>query len=267
MSTLYVVGTPIGNLKDITYRAVETLKSVDLIACEDTRTSLKLLSHYEISKPLISYHKHNEKERSLEIVEMLENGKNVAVISDAGMPGICDPGAILINECREQNIKVEIIPGPSACISALSLIGLESSSFTFLGFLPEKQSDKLKVIDGIKNLQHPVAMYVSPHDIQKTVSLLLKELGNRRCFLVRELTKIYEEVLSTTLADFSCTEKGEMVFVIMPSDVTSMYDSMSVEEALTHCINNGMDKKEAVKLIAKEKKLPKNEVYSYAIKI
>ena len=267
MSTLYIVGTPIGNLKDITYRAVETLKSVDMIACEDTRTSLKLLSHYEISKPLISYHKHNEKERSAEIVDAIESGKNVAIISDAGMPGICDPGAVVINKCRERNIKIEIVPGPSACISSLSLIGLENSAFTFLGFLPEKQSDKLKVINEIRNLQHPVAMYVSPHDIQKTVDFLFAELGNRRCFLVRELTKIYEEVVSTTLENFTCTEKGEMVFVLMPSDTKSIFDSMSIEDALAHCIQNGMDKKDAIKLVAKEKKLPKNEIYSIAIKI
>lgn len=267
MSTLYIVGTPIGNLKDITYRAVETLKAVDAIYCEDTRTSLKLLSHYEISKPLISYHKYNEKERVPEIIDALEGGKNIALISDAGMPGICDPGAIVIKECREKNIKVEIVPGPSACVTSLSLIGIENSNFTFVGFLPEKQSAKVQLISEVKNLKHPVLMYVSPHDVKKTVAFLSSELGDRECYLVRELTKVYEEVVHTTLANFSCTEKGEMVLVVMPSSSNSIYEEMSIEEALIHCIKNGMDKKDAIKHVAKEKGVHKNEVYSIAINL
>ena len=265
MSALYVVGTPIGNLKDITLRALEVLKFVDVIACEDTRTSMKLLQHYQISKPLISYHKYNETERSEEIIDMIINGKNVAIISDAGMPGICDPGAVVIRKCRDKGINVSIIPGVSATTSAFSWLGSIYSGFTFLGFLPEKMSDRKNMILNVQSLTHPFILYVAPHDIKNTVSFLLSILGNRECFVARELTKLHEELVQTSLASFNCTEKGEMVLIVLPANKSSEIIDMTIKDALMFCISKGMDKKDAIKFVAKEKNITKNDVYTVAI--
>lgn len=265
MNKLYIVGTPIGNLKDITLRALDVLKSVDIIACEDTRTSMKLLQHYQISKPLISYHKYNEIERSEEIADIIINGKNVAIISDAGMPGICDPGAVVIRTCREKGINVSVIPGVSATTSAFSWLGSIYSSFTFLGFLPEKTNDKKHIILNVQSLPHPFMLYVAPHDIKNTVSFLLSILGNRDCFIARELTKLHEELVQTTLADFNCVEKGEMVLIVLPANKSSEIIDMSIKDALIFCITKGMDKKDAIKFVAKEKNITKNDVYTVAI--
>ncbi|MDE7372726.1 MAG: 16S rRNA (cytidine(1402)-2'-O)-methyltransferase, partial [Clostridia bacterium] len=214
MAKLYIVGTPIGNMKDITLRALDTLKSVDVIACEDTRHSLALLTHYDIRAKLIAYHKFNEAECSDRIIEMIECGQNVALITDAGMPSISDPGAELISKCRERGVDLELVPGPTAVASAITLSGLKASGFTFLGFLPEKKADKTAILSKASASGLPIVIYVAPHDLTKTASTLLEILGDRTVHVVREITKLYESVTTTTLASFECEERGEMVMII-----------------------------------------------------
>jgi len=267
MSKLYVVGTPIGNLKDITLRAIESLKAADVIACEDTRHSLPLLKHYEINARLISYHKFNEAECSEKIIEMILGGLNVALISDAGMPSISDPGAELIFQCRKQNVETELVPGPTAVASAIALSGIKSAGFTFLGFLPEKKSDKTSLLSKFANSGLPIVIYVAPHDLAKTAQILFEILGDRTVHVARELTKIHESVTTTTLAQFACEERGEIVMIIEASETQSPLNSLTVSEHIAHYIDMGMDKKDAVKQVAKDRNLPKNEIYQQAIQL
>jgi len=214
--TLYVVATPIGNLSDMTYRAIETLKNVDLVACEDTRESLKLLNHYNIKKSLISFHAHSKISRIGEIVAALLEGKNVALVTDAGTPGISDPGGILVGEARKAGIKVEVIPGPSALTAALSVSGFETKEFVFYGFLPLKKG-RHSALTGLKNETKTAVIYESPFRIKKLLNELLEYLGDREVFVARELTKKFEETYSGTLSEViqEVTEKGEFV-VILP---------------------------------------------------
>lgn len=267
MSKLYIVGTPIGNMQDITLRALDTLKSVDIIACEDTRHSLPLLSHFDIHAKLISYHKFNETECSDRIIGLIREGKNVALITDAGMPSISDPGAELISKCRDQGMETELVPGPTAVASAIALSGIKSAGFTFLGFLPEKKVDKASILSKFSNSGLPIVIYVAPHDLAKTASTLLGILGDRNVTVVREITKIYESVTRTTLADFHCEERGEMVMIIEGAAAQNPLNSLSVEEHIAHYIASGMDKKEAVKQVAKDRGMPKNEVYQQALQL
>ncbi len=265
MAKLYVVGTPIGNLKDITLRAIETLKAADVIACEDTRHSLPLLKHYDVNARLIAYHKFNEAECSEKIIEMILSGLNIALISDAGMPSISDPGAELISRCRERGVEIEIVPGPTAVASAITLSGIKANGFVFLGFLPEKNADKRSILSKADASGLPIAIYVAPHDLTKTAAQLLEILGNRTVRVVREITKLYESVTIATLADFHCEERGEIVMIIEPAQNKNPLSELSVKEHIAHYISLGMDKKEAVKQVAKDRGLPKNEVYQQAL--
>lgn len=267
MAKLYIVGTPIGNLKDMTFRAVETLKAADVIACEDTRHSLPLLAHYEIKAKLVSYHKHNEIERSSEIIDMVRQGLNVALITDAGMPSVSDPGAELVSMCREQGVDIEIVPGPTAVASAVALSGVKANGFVFLGFLPEKRTAREAVVSKASLSGLPIVIYIAPHDAVKTAAELSKLLGDRRVFVCREMTKLYESVTVTSLANFGCEERGEMVFVIEGASSENVLNELTVAEHLKHYISLGMDKKEAVKKVASDRGIAKNDVYQQAIDI
>ncbi len=219
--TLYVVGTPIGNLDDFSPRAKETLNLVDFIAAEDTRVTIKLLNRFGIKKPLISYHEHSQSNRDMQIIKKILDGKSAAIVSDAGMPCISDPGEKLVRLCKENSIEVKVIPGPTAAIAALCISGLDSSRFTFCGFLSTNRKNKLDRISELKNLKHTLIFYEAPHKLKSTLSDLLSELGNRKIAIVKELTKIHESVLTTTLLDAvnhfnqeGVSPKGEHVLVV-----------------------------------------------------
>lgn len=267
MGKLYIVGTPIGNMADITLRALDTLKSADVIACEDTRHSLPLLNKYDIKAKLISYHKFNETECSQKIVDMILQGQNVALITDAGMPSISDPGAEVVSQCREKGIDVQLVPGPTAFASAISLSGIKSTGFTFLGFLPEKRADKVSILTKCAPTGLPIVIYVAPHDLTKTADFLLEVIGDRKVFVCRELTKVFESVTVTALSDFHCEERGEIVMIIEGAQAANPLNDLTVEQHLTHYMEQGLDKKEAVKRVAQERGLPKNEVYQIAINL
>ena len=265
MAKLFIVGTPIGNMNDMTLRAIDTLKSVDVIACEDTRHSLPLLNHFDIKAKLIAYHKFNEVEMANKIIEMIHSGENVAIITDAGMPSISDPGAEVISRCRELGIETELVPGPTAFASAITLSGIKAQGFTFIGFLPEKTSDKKALLDKVKNTGLPIVMYCAPHDLVKTAQYLYKELGDRNVHVVRELTKLHECVEDTSLASFNAEERGEIVLIVDACEAENPLLALSIEEHLTHYLSLGYDQKTAVKTVAGERGLPKNEVYQIAI--
>lgn len=265
---IYFVATPIGNLKDITLRALEVLKSVDVIACEDTRNSLKLLNFYEISKKLIAYHKFNEKNSSEGIIELAKQGKNIAVISDAGMPVISDPGQILINRLIEENIEFTVIPGASASLSALLLSGLDSVNFTFVGFLDEQNKKRKEQIEKVKDYFSTLIFYVSPYNVKKDIEYLYNALGNRDACLVNEITKIHEKTFHFKL---SCPPefepKGEYVLVVSGKMEEEKCFDLSIEDELKNLIKSGISKNDAIKQVAKERHIPKNEVYKVAINL
>ncbi|MBO4412634.1 MAG: 16S rRNA (cytidine(1402)-2'-O)-methyltransferase [Clostridia bacterium] len=263
---IYFVSTPIGNLEDITLRAISTLKSVDVIACEDTRTSLPLLNKYEINKKLISYHKFNEKEASQKIVELNNEGKNIAIISDAGMPGISDPGYILSKQLNEQNIPFTVLPGANAALTALVYSGLSTSQFYFVGFLPEKNTDKQKIISQILALKASLIFYISAHNIKKDLKFLHEALGARKACLVKELTKLHENKFNFTLGDeLEINEKGEFVLIVEGSE--NNFDEMSVIDHVKFYINIGLTKNDAIKKVASERNLNKNEVYKQVLNL
>lgn len=268
MAKLYIVGTPIGNLKDITLRALDTLKMVDYIACEDTRTSSVLLNAYEIKKPLVAYHKFNEVSCSEKIISLIQDGNNVALITDAGMPGISDPGAELISKCRECGVDVESVPGPTAIATAFSLSGIKDTKFTFIGFMPDKKTDKVSLLKKYANLDMSLIFYVAPHDLRSTAQIMYEVLGDRKVYVVREITKLYESVTVTQLGNFESEERGEIVLIVegKKADDNPLLN-MTVEEHLNHYIGLGMDKKDAVKKVAAERNITKNDVYQVAINI
>lgn len=267
MAKLYIVGTPIGNLQDITLRALQTLKDVDVIACEDTRHSLPLLNKYDIHAKLVAYHKFNEQECSDYLISLICDGKNVALITDAGMPSISDPGAELIAKCHAQGVEVEVVPGPTALASAIALSGIKASGFTFLGFLPEKNTDKVSIVSKCATTGLPIVLYVAPHDLTKTVATLCEILGDRKVYVVRELTKIHESVTITSLANFECEERGEIVMIIDGATTQNPLNDLTILEHLKHYIDLGIDKKEAVKKVAQDRGIPKNEVYQQALNL
>jgi len=275
LGTLYICATPIGNLEDITLRVLRTLREVDYIAAEDTRHTLKLLNHYGIAKPLISYHEHNQRERGQQIIELLIQGCNVALVSDSGMPGISDPGIPLIALARERGIPVTVVPGPTACISALVLSGMDASRFVFEGFLPKNKKDRDARLGQLKEEERTVILYEAPHRLTSTLEDLLSKLGNRRIAVVRELTKVHEEVLVLELERMlqhfkQHSPKGEMVLILEGlnrQDIKNEAWDMSIEEHIKQYMSNGFDKKEAIKQVAKVRGLPKNEVYKHAIEI
>ncbi|MEW6162730.1 MAG: 16S rRNA (cytidine(1402)-2'-O)-methyltransferase [Nitrospirota bacterium] len=268
--TLYVVSTPIGNLEDITLRALRVLKEVDVIAAEDTRHSRRLLTHYGISKPLISYWGEREKVKSAEILERLHSGQSVALISDAGTPGISDPGAVLIKKAVEEGISVISIPGPSALIAALSISGLSTQEFTFIGFLPSKKSQRQKVLRDLGLEPRTLVFYEAPHRILETLSDMEEIFGERRATLVKEISKIHEEVLRGSISQiFSSIEKstiaGEYAIVV---EGRTEEGRLTTEDALSEVsalMKKGLGRKEAVKKIAKAYGLSKKELYDKSL--
>ena len=268
---LYIVATPIGNLEDITLRAIRILKEVDLIAAEDTRHTLKLLNHLEISKPLISYHRHNEDVKTDILIHKLQEGQNIALVSDAGTPGICDPGEEVIKACIECRISVIPIPGACAMINALIASGIDTKEFIFLGFLPlHKKLRKEKLIE-IKNANKTVILYEAPHKLNTTLKDLKEILGNRQVVLAREITKIHEEYIRGTIDEIlakSETLKGEMILVIEKNESmieNNLFGDLSLEEHYQVYENQGLEKKEIIKKIAKDRNVSKNEIYQYFI--
>lgn len=270
--TLYLVGTPIGNLEDITYRAVRTLSEVDLIAAEDTRHSLRLMNHLEIKKPLISYHDNNRISRAEELVKKLKDGQNIALISDAGMPGISDPGEELVALAASQGISVTAVPGCSASLTALILSGLPTGRFAFEGFLPQKQKDRVKFLESIRYEERTLLFYEGPHRVRKTLEDILKVFGDRRCSILRELTKLHEEAIRGTLSDaiahFAGNEpRGEFVIVVegskikAPDNMKPDLSSLTVEEHVKYYRAQGYERMEAMKLTAKDRGLSKRDVY------
>ena len=270
---LFVVGTPIGNLGDITYRAVETLNSVDTILAEDTRNTLKLLTHFNIKKSLISYEKHTEQKKISQVVKLIDEGKDIALVSDAGMPIISDPGQNLVSYLRGNDYNVIIIPGVTALITAIVGSGFDSSKFTFEGFLSISKKQRKKHLEDIKNEKRTMIFYEAPHKILYTLKDLLEALGDRKICICRELTKIYEEYKITTIKQAieyidKNGIKGEIVLIVEGKNKESIEEDLqkkllSIPNAtlVKEYINSGMDKKDAIKAVAKEKGIPKNEVY------
>ena len=270
--TLYVVATPIGNLDDITLRALNILKSADVIACEDTRHTIQLLNHFEISKPLISYHRHNEETRSDILIEKLESGENIALVSDAGTPGICDPGEEIIKKCIELNIQVIPIPGACALINALIASGIDTKEFLFLGFLPINKKLRKNKIREIETAKTTTIIYEAPHRLKDTLNELNGILNNRKVVLARELTKIHEEFIRGTINEIlkqNIEVKGEFVIVIEANKdfkESNIFDNMTLEEHYKYYEEKGLEKKEIIKKIAKDRNVNKNEIYKQFIK-
>lgn len=263
---IYFVATPIGNLKDITLRALEVLQSVDVIACEDTRNSLKLLNHYNIKKKLIAYHKFNENNSGDGIIKLAKEGKNIAIISDAGMPVISDPGYVLIQKLLQNGIEYTVVPGASASLSALLLSGMDSTTFTFVGFLDEQNKKRKKQVENVKNINSTLIFYVSPYNVQKDVDFLHSELGARKACLVNEITKMYEKTIHFTLNELPQFEpKGEYVLVV-EGIAESEKNISSPQQELQTLLESGMQKNEAIKQVAKMFNVPKNEIYKLTIK-
>ena len=270
---LYLCATPIGNLEDITFRVVRTLKEVDLIAAEDTRNSIKLLNHFEIKTPMTSYHEYNKIEKGKKLVEKLQEGMNIALITDAGTPGISDPGEELVKMCYEVGIEVTSLPGAAACITALTLSGLSTRRFAFEAFLPSDKKEKQTVLKELVNETRTIIMYEAPHRLVRTLQELLEHLGNRRITICRELTKKHETAFTTTLEEavayYEGNEpKGECVVVMegksheeLRREEVAKWEEMSIEEHMDYYMNQGVDKKDAMKLVAKDRGIGKRDVY------
>lgn len=265
---LYLVGTPIGNLGDITMRAIEVLNSVDVIACEDTRHSSILLAKLDIKKPLVSYYLHKERQSGQKIIDMLLEGKNVALITDAGMPCISDPGAILVQMAEENGVQCTVVPGPTAVASAMALSGITRRGFCFLGFLPEKNKEKENLLTPYKNIDIQLVFYSSPHNINDDLSFLHSVLGDRNVVVVKEITKMFERVEKGVLGDF-CIEdpRGEYVIIVEGKDFQSDLCQLSIEEHLKINLQKGMSKKDAIKLTATQRQVAKDVVYKVALQI
>ncbi len=270
--TLYVVGTPIGNLGDISPRALETLENCDFIAAEDTRVTLKLLNHFGIKKPMVSYFEHNRFERGPVIAERILTGESCAIVTDAGMPAISDPGEHLVNLCIEKGIRVESVPGPCAFATALAVSGMPSKRFTFEGFLPVEKSDRKEHLSWLIGELRTMIFYEAPHKLSQTLTDLYNALGNREIAIVRELTKIHEEVIRTTLAEASDKYskeaiKGEIVLIVKGAEPEEK-DNMTLEQAAEYAMNlveKGESKTQAAKLAAKESGLKKGDIYKLLI--
>lgn len=275
---LYLCATPIGNLEDITYRVVRTLNEVDLIGAEDTRNSIKLLNHFDIKTPMTSYHEFNKYDKAKQLVEMMKEGKNIAIITDAGTPGISDPGEEVVRQCFEAGIQVTSLPGPAACITALTMSGQKTRRFCFEAFLPKDKKEKVAVLEELKNETRTIIIYEAPHRLARTLKELRETLGNRQLTLCRELTKKYEEADKTTIdrAIEKYNEKeprGEYVLVIegksqeeIQEENKQKWESMTIEEHMEYYISQGNDKKSAMKLVAKDRGVPKRDIYNQLIK-
>ena len=271
--TLYLCATPIGNLEDITFRVLRTLKEVDLIAAEDTRNSIKLLNHFEIKTPMTSYHEFNKIEKAYQLVEKLKEGKNIALITDAGTPGISDPGEDIVRICYEQGVPVTSLPGAAACITALTMSGRPTRRFAFEAFLPKEKKERQAVLEELKNETRTIIIYEAPHHLLKTVTELMEVLGDRELPLCRELTKKPEEKLQTTfsqvLLHYSTKEpRGEYVLVIcgrsreeMALEKQKSWEAMSLEEHMEYYESQGISHKDAMKLVAKDRGVSKRDIY------
>ncbi len=271
-ATLYLVATPIGNLSDISERALKVLSEVDFIAAEDTRSSGILLSHYGIKKPMVSYFEHNKRERGERIVSRIIAGESCALITDAGMPAISDPGEDIVRLCAEKGVRVSVIPGACAAVSALSLSGLFTAKFTFEGFLPTAKSDRREVLEDIKNEKKTIIFYEAPHKLRRTLDDLYEFFGERKISLCREITKINEEVIRTTLSGavsyYEENEpRGEYVLVMEGASDEELrsrafWADMSVEEHVEHYLEKGMSKNDAIKAVARDRDVAKSEIYN-----
>ena len=269
MSKLYVVGTPIGNLSDFSPRAVETLKSVDFIAAEDTRVTLKLLTHFGIQKPLVSYYEHNLREKGEYILERIESGESCAIVTDAGMPCISDPGEDLVRLCAERGIEINVVPSPTAAMSALAISGLSTSRFSFEGFLSVTKKQRQAHLDEIKSYKRTLIFYEAPHKLINTLEDLLSNLGDRKISLCRELTKIHEEVLRGRISDMLSyykdkTPKGEYVLVVEGA-LEIQEKALTIEDAVIaakQLIESGVKTSEACKEAAKKTGFSKSEIYA-----
>lgn len=263
---LYIVGTPIGNIKEITLRAIEVLGSVDLIAAEDTRRTAILLNEYGIKKPMISYQKFNERTETEKLVSLLKEGKDIALVSDAGMPLISDPGHVLTEELIKNDLSYTVIGGPCACIEALILSGLDSSRFCMLGFLPEKKSDRDKLLSAYSRVKCTLVFYSSVHNVDKDLLALSEAFGNRRVAVVREISKMYEEVVRGNLSEpLDFVHKGEFAIVVEGA-ADDDYSSLDVVEHYESYIRQGMSKKDAMKQVAADRGVSKSEIYNKIVK-
>ena len=270
---LYLCATPIGNLEDITYRVIRILKEVDLIAAEDTRNSIKLLNHFEIKTPMTSYHEYNKYEKGRYLIEQMHEGKNIALITDAGTPGISDPGEELVAMCYEAGIPVTSLPGPAACITALTISGLPTRRFAFEAFLPSDKKERAVILEELKRETRTIILYEAPHRLVKTLEELSENLGDRKISLCRELTKKHETVFRGSLSEavFWYKEnppKGECVMVLegrsreeMEQEARQQWEDMPLEAHMEHYMSQGIDKKEAMKLVAKDRGISKRDVY------
>lgn len=269
-SICYFVATPIGNLNDISKRALDVLKSVDVIACEDTRTTLSLLNHFSINKQLISYHEHNEQLCSQKLISLLKENKSIAVVSDAGYPGISDPGSILVTHCIENDIPVSIIPGANAFLPALIGSGIDTTHFYFNGFLSSKPSLRKKELGKLTNFDCTLIFYESPHRIKETLLDMYEILSNRKACIVREITKIHEEYIYGTLKELSnideTTLKGEMVIIVEKNNQEQTIDDDQLLILLNNEINNGNSLKDASKKVSEETGIKKNYLYQLGLK-
>ena len=268
--TLYITATPIGNLEDITLRAIRILKEVDLIAAEDTRHTLKLLNHLGITKPMVSYHRHNEEIRTESLIKELKEGKQIALVSDAGTPGICDPGEEIIKKCIEENIKIIPIPGACAMVNALIVSGISTKEFIFLGFLPLNKKNRSEKLQEIKDANKTLILYEAPHKLKNTLKDLEGILQDRQIVLVRELTKIHEETIKGTakqLQNIAEGLKGEIVLIIEGAKIKEEKElnELSLKEHYAFYEKQGLEKKEIIKKIAKDRNVNKNEIYKQFI--
>ncbi len=273
--TLYLCATPIGNLGDMTPRVVETLHMVDVIAAEDTRNSIKLLNHFDIHTPMTSYHEYNKVEKARQLVGQLQAGQNIALITDAGTPAISDPGEVLVRMCQEQGIAVTSLPGPAACITALTLSGLPARRFCFEGFLPGDKKKKAAVLQELSEESRTIILYEAPHHLVRTLEELYQTLGQRRITLCRELTKRFETVMPTTLEaalEYYREEepRGEYVLVLEGKSLEqkrqediAAWENMSIEEHMEHYLQRGLDQKAAMKQVAKDRGVAKREIYQH----
>lgn len=275
---LYLCATPIGNLNDITKRVIETLSTVDLIAAEDTRNSIRLLTHFEIKTPMTSYHEYNKVEKAIYLIERMKEGKNVALITDAGTPAISDPGEVLVRMCQEAGIHVTSLPGPCACITALTLSGLPTRRFVFEGFLPTEKKERKDRLNELIIETRTTILYEAPHRLKKTLQELYNVLGEREIVLCRELTKKFETVNRTTLSkanEFYLAEdpRGEYVLVMagrqadeLKEEEQKAWQEKTIEDHMKYYEETGIDHKEAMKLVAKDRGITKRDVYQYLIK-
>ena len=277
--TLYLCATPIGNLEDITYRVLRTLKEVDLIAAEDTRNSIRLLKHFEIKTPMTSYHEYNKIDKAYQLVAKMREGKNIALITDAGTPGISDPGEDIVRICYEEGIPVTSLPGAAACITALTMSGLPTRRFAFEAFLPKDKKEHQAVLEELKTETRTIIIYEAPHHLVRTLHYLSDTLGgDRRLTICRELTKRHEEKLQMTLADslsyYEVNEpRGEYVLIIagrsreeMKKEEQAGWEALSLEEHMAHYESQGIDRKEAMKRVAKDRGVSKRDIYQALLK-